>query len=220
LTASIVHEFNNPLCGVRTVLERMTRNPDLMDADRELLRLALANCDRMSRLLRDLQQFNRPFSDERRDFDLHRAIDSVLLLLNKHLQRHKAVLIQDYGSAPLLLHGAEDQIKQVLLHLIKTRAEALPETGGEIRIQTMREDGQVRIIFSEATNGVDPAPPSAQRSVPMFTCRTLRQESSLALAVSYSIVKAHGGEILVAFPPETGVAHTLILPAETNGIAR
>ena len=63
LAASIAHEFNNPLCGVRSVVERVARKSELAAADQSLIELALENCDRMKRLIRDLQQFNRPFFD-------------------------------------------------------------------------------------------------------------------------------------------------------------
>ena|GEM_PF-1498821 len=212
LAASMAHEFNNPLCGVRSVVERMARKSEPVATDRELLRLALENCDRMSRLIRDLQQFNSPLSDERQAFDLHRAIESVLLLLNKHLRGRKALICREFGSEPLMVHGSESQIKQVMLNLIKNSGEALAETGGEIRIRTDREGERVRIVLSDTGGGI------SQEHLPhlfepFFTTKTAVRETGLGLSVAYGIVKAHGGEILVESSPGRGTTFTVLLAA-------
>ena len=212
LAASIAHEFNNPLCGVRSVLERIARKSELVSTDQGLMELALENCDRMSRLIRDLQQFNRPFSDERKDFDLHRAIDSVLMLVNKHLKVRRAVVCRDFDNEPLTLNGSENQIKQVLLNLIKNSGEALPETGGEIRIQTCREGEHIRIVLSDSGDGISEEH-LPHLFAPFFTTKTAVKETGLGLSVSYGIVKAHGGDILVESPPGQGTTFTVILPA-------
>jgi signal transduction histidine kinase len=60
LAASIAHEFNNHLCGVRSVVERMARKSELAVAEQGLLELALEQCDRMKRLIRNLKQFDLP----------------------------------------------------------------------------------------------------------------------------------------------------------------
>lgn len=212
LAASIAHEFNNPLCGVRSVLERIARKSELVAADQGLMELALENCDRMSRLIRDLQQFNRPFSDERKDFDLHRAIDSVLVLVNKHLKVRRAIVCRDFGNEPLTLNGSENQIKQVLLNLIKNSGEALPETGGEIRIRTGREGEHIRIVLSDSGDGISEEH-LPHLFEPFFTTKTAVKETGLGLSVSYGIIKAHGGDILVESPPGQGTTFTVILPA-------
>jgi len=212
LAASIAHEFNNPLCGVRSVVERMARKSEQVTLGQDLLQLALENCDRMSRLIRDLQQFNKPFCDDWKPFDLHRAIDSVLLLLNKHLKVRKAVVRREFSLEPLLLDGSENQIKQTLLNLIKNSGEALPETGGEIRIRTCREGGRIRIGLSDTGGGISEEH-LPHLFEPFFTTKAAVKETGLGLSVSYGIVKAHGGEILVESPPGQGTTFTVILPA-------
>jgi len=212
LAASIAHEFNNPLCGVRSVLERIARKSELVAADQGLVELALENCDRMSRLIRNLQQFHRPFSDERKDFDLHRAIDSVLLLVNKHLKVRRAVVYRDFGNEPLTLNGSENQIKQVLLNLIKNSGETLPETGGEIRIRTGREGERIRIVLSNSGGRISEEH-LPHLFAPFFTTKTAVKVTGLGLSVSYGIIKAHGGDILVESLPGQGTTFTVILPA-------
>lgn len=211
LAASITHEFNNPLCGVRSVVERMARRSGLDTADQSLLTLALEECDRMTRLIKGLQQFNQPFTDSRETFDLHPAIDSVLLLLNKHLKSRKALLHQAYASGPMRIVGAENQIKQVLLNLLRNCSEALPVTGGTIGITTCRDHGNVRIVLSDNGVGIS-AEHLPHLFEPFFTTKPAVKEVGLGLSVSYGIIKGHGGDILVESIPGRGTTFTVVLP--------
>jgi C4-dicarboxylate-specific signal transduction histidine kinase len=217
LAASIAHEFNNPLCGVRSVVERMARKSGRTAADLSLLELALENCDRMKRLIRDLQQFDKPFSDDRQDFDLHRALDSLLLLLNKHLKVRKVAVRREYGNDALMVNGSESQIKQALFNVIKNRGEALTETGGEMRIGTSKEGGLVRIIVADSDANI-----SKEDLLHLFepfspTGNAVVDGTGIGLSVASSIIKAHGGEILVETPPGQETIFTVILPVGAQG---
>ncbi|MCL2459454.1 MAG: PAS domain-containing protein [Desulfobulbus sp.] len=210
LAASIAHEFNNPLCGIRAVVERTARKTT-GTTDRDLLRMALDNCDHMSGLIRNLQQFNLPFSDERVSFDLHHTIDLVLILLDKYLKIRKTSVVNEYGDAPLVLCGCESQIKQMVLNLIKSRGEAMPEEGGEIRIRTAQEGDKVRIVLSDTGNAI------SQEQLPHLfepfcSIANPSGENGFGLSVSHDIVKAHDGDILVESPPGQGAVFTVILP--------
>ena len=217
LAASIAHEFNNPLCGVRSVVARMARRSGLDTADQSLLTLALEECDRMTRLIKGLQQFNRPFTDSREAFDLHRAMDSVLLLLNKYLKSRKALVHQAYASGPMRIVGAENQIKQVLLNLLRNCSEALPETGGTIRVATCRDHGNVRVVVSDNGVGIS-AEHLPHLFEPFFTTKSAVKEVGLGLSVSYGIIKGHGGDILVASTPGKGTTFTVVLPVGEHAV--
>jgi len=212
LAASIAHEFNNPLCGVRSVVERMARKSELAVAEKSLLELALAQCDRMKRLVRNLQQFNPPFPDARKDFELHPVIDSVLLLLKRHLKIRKAAVCKEYAAGVLRLTGVENQIKQVLLTLIKNSGEAMAEAGGEIRVLTRRDQHMVHIVVSDTGVGINPEH-LPHIFEPFFTPPTAVEETGLGLAVADEIVKGHQGEIRVESIPARGTTFTVILPA-------
>ncbi len=216
LAASIAHEFNNPLCGVRSVVERMARKSGLADAEQGLLGLALEQCDRMKRLIQNLQQFNLPFSDVRKEFDLHYAIDSVLLLLNKHLQIRRATVRKEYAEGVLMLTGVENQIKQVLLNLIKNSGEALTEAGGVIRVLTRRGQQTVQVVISDTGVGISEEH-LPHLFEPFFTTKTAVKETGLGLAVSYGIIKGHQGEVRVESTPGQGTTFTVILPDREHG---
>jgi signal transduction histidine kinase len=215
LAASIAHEFNNPLCGVRSVVERIARKTELASADRSLLELALENCDRMKRLIQDLQQFNKPFADVRQHFDLHRALDSLLLLLNKHLKLRKVLVHREYGNEPLMLNAAESQIKQALLNLIKNSGDAVPPAGGTLRIRTGKEGDLVRIVLSDHARIISEED-LRHLFEPFFATESAAEATGIGMSVAHGIIMAHGGEILVESSPGQGTTFTVILPVESQ----
>ncbi len=147
LIPALAHEFNNPLCGVDNVLERMRRRPDLSDAERQLLQLAREQCGRMQQLLKAVQEFAfSPFPHET-TFDLHQALAAVQLLGQKQLQRHGIALRSIHQPTPLMVHGTGSQIKLMLLHLLQSCCRFLPLSGCMITMDTSSDETWARIVL-------------------------------------------------------------------------
>ncbi|NOQ47301.1 MAG: PAS domain-containing protein [Desulfobulbaceae bacterium] len=217
LSASIAHEFNNPLCGVINVLGRISRKGTLPEGDRTMLGLALNECERMKRLILDLQNFNRPTSGKTTYFDLHRTIDDILLMAKKELAVHNVLVSKEYAGITVVQCGIEDQIRQVILNLVKNSIDAM-EGGGTISISTSVQEDAITIAIQDTGRGITP---EAMEHIfePFFTTKEAVKGSGLGLSVSYGIIKSHGGDISVSSQPGKGTTFTVSLPAykKNNG---
>lgn len=211
LSASIAHEFNNPLCGVLSVLERLHRDPRLKKVDREMVSIALREGDRMKRLITDLQNFNRPTSGRTSIFDLHSVLESMVVFIQKEMSIHGIVLLREYSDESIVIEAVEDQIKQVILNLLKNAVEAIGDAGGEIRLQTVLHDTEVEIKITDNGSGLK-AEDLPRVFEPFFTTKLSGKGTGLGLSVSYGIVKAHGGTIEVQVRAEKGSVFTVKLP--------
>jgi CheY-like chemotaxis protein len=80
-SASIAHEFNNPLQSVMTLLKGLKQRGVFEKDDKELLDLAINESVRMKNLIRSLQDFNRPSSDRKTLMDVHQCLNAILMLL-------------------------------------------------------------------------------------------------------------------------------------------
>ena len=147
LVPSLTHELSNPLCGVRTVLERMARKPAQDDAEHHLLRLALQQCDQMRLLLRELQQFVTPASTDQAPFALDQTVESVLLLVRKQLLSSGYSMEFTQPAQPLLLHGEEGRIRLLLVHLLLRCCHAPVGEGGRLQIQAGVEGRKAQLIL-------------------------------------------------------------------------
>ena len=103
-----------------------------------------------------------------------------------------------------------DQIKQVLINLIKNAVEAMPQ-GGTITIRTR---GNAKGIFVEVQDTGKGITPEHLNEIfnPFFT--TKEKGTGLGLAVSLKILNDHNGELLVSSQVGEGSVFTVRLPRQ------
>lgn len=210
LSASIAHEINNPLFGIRNVLVRLKEKGKLNSDNLEFTQLALQECDRIKRLIKDLQDFNRPTSGIMTQIDLHNTIDSMLMLTKKEMANKQIAVHKKYaGNLPNLLAIA-DQIKQVLLNLLGNAMEAC-SSGGQITISTNKSANHIIIKIADTGSGIKPDD-LPHIFEPFFTTKSAVKGTGLGLSVSYGIIKRHNGKISVKNNPDQGATFTITLP--------
>ena len=211
LSASIAHEFNNPLQGIMSILKGLKKRAILEDEDRELLDAAVIESERMKSLICNLQDFNRPSTGRKVVMDVQKSIDSVLLLQKSDFKTKRISLVLNFaGQLPQIL-GIPDQIKQVLLNLLTNAADALQHRGGVITVSTWQEDQKIFVSIKD--NGVGIKPEEMDRIFqPFFTTKPSVKGTGLGLSICHGIVKSHHGEIRVESLPGEGTTLTVLLP--------
>ena len=217
LSASIAHEFNNPLQGIMTVLKGLSRRAVLEEEDRRLLEMAISESERMRDLIRSLQDFNRPSSGLRSRMDLHACLDSLLLFQKSDLKSKRIVVRRDYASGLPPVLAVADQIKQVLLNLLTNAADACHQPGCTITVTTRLEGERVAISISDSGVGIRPEEMGSIFQ-PFYTTKAAVKGTGLGLPVSWGIVRNHGGEIRVESTPGAGSTFTVLLPVAGDAL--
>lgn len=218
LSASIAHEFNNPICGIRNVLtrinDRIVNDISLDETHKELAALAIKECDRVAVLIRKLQDFHKPSSGIVEPIIIHDAIDEMILMTKKKFKERKVELEKFYTDGMPKVEAVSDQIKQVILNMLQNAEDAIPEGGGKITITTERSGLFIRISIHDTGSGI---PPQYMDNIfePFFTTKPAVKGTGLGLSISYSIIKKHGGNIEVKSKPGEGTTFTIILPIKT-----
>jgi signal transduction histidine kinase len=212
LSASIAHEFNNPLQGIVSVLYGLKNTTVLEEEDKALLEEAIEEGGRIRDLIRNLQEFNRPSSGKKSLLDVHKTLDSVLLL-NKSDFRGKRISVElDYAERLPQIEAVPDQIKQVFLNLLTNAADACMQSGGVITVSTRLEgEKKVAVEIKDTGFGIKPAEMELIFQ-PFYTTKSEIKGTGLGLSISYGIIKKHGGEINVVSQPGEGSTFTVILP--------
>lgn len=214
MAASIAHEFGNPLLGIRFALRDVQHREGLDPEDKKLLHLAEVECDRMRKLIRDLQQFNRPINRKKTTFDLHRLLDDICVLNHNLLIKQAVTISREFADQPVFVTAVEDQIRQVCINLLLNATDAMAANGGTLRLHTEVKPGA--IVFSFGDNGPGIGKEDLEQIFePFFTTKSSAEGTGLGLPVSYGIVKAHGGSIMVRSKPGDTV-FTVVLPTEVG----
>lgn len=212
LTASITHEFNNPVCGIKNVLQRVLRKADMEEMESSLMQLALDECNRIEQMVRDLQNFSVPPTTEKVEFDLHTVLDSVALFLKKYLKQNKVSLNFTY-TGELQVVGAKDQLKQVCLSLVIRSINSMPETGGSIILTTTRHADHIQLVIADDGQGLNAEEVMGLLDPLDSSCQG-KKSGIAGLAMSQSIVRNHGGDVHVHATPGKGTVVKVLLPVE------
>ncbi|MEJ2691330.1 MAG: response regulator, partial [Deltaproteobacteria bacterium] len=156
LSASIAHEFNNPLFGIQSVLEGLEKNNALNAQERELIALALSECQRVKKLILNLRDFNRPTSKKKQEVDVHALLNDIIMLINKEYKKSRISLDRRYAENLPPISVVPDQIKQVFLNLLTNAKDVMEATGGRVTVATEYFDGKIGIRFSDSGPGINP----------------------------------------------------------------
>lgn len=210
LSASIAHEFNNPLQSVMTVLKGLGQYATLEEKEHKLVDLALQECHRMKDLIANLRDFHRPTSGKLEPVDLHSILDALLLISTKELLTHRISIVKNYTDYLPSIMGVSDQLKQVFLNLLNNASHAC-EKGGTITITTAAKDGKVTVHIEDTGCGISDKD-LGRIFEPFFTTKPALKGTGLGLSVSYGIIKKHGGCIKVESEPGKGSTFSVVLP--------
>ncbi|MFA6499516.1 MAG: ATP-binding protein [Desulfurivibrionaceae bacterium] len=213
LAASIAHEFNNPICGIRNVLDGLQRRAKLEGEDLQMVELAIRECGRIARLTKDLQSFNRPTSGIETLVDVHAALEDILLLCRKDMKTKSIALRKEFAPSLPRIQAVEDQLKQVFLNLLTNATEAIAGKTGIITVRTEEMGGSIAVQFQDNGQGITPED-KERLFEPFFSTKSAAKGTGLGLTVSYGIVARHGGTIEVESTPGIGSTFTVLLPVE------
>jgi len=218
LSASIAHEFNNPLAGITNIIHGVKKRAVYDQEDAELIDMAIRECARLKDLITSLNDFNRPSSGTFAQMDVHSAIRGLLVLCTHLFNTKKLSVTTHFQPGLPHVHAVADQIKQVLLNLLNNAVEAC-SFYGTIIIKTGTKDGHVFIDITDDGKGMDAE--TAQRIFdPFFTTRAEVKGIGLGLSVSYGILRRHQGKIIVESEPHKGSTFRILLPLRRTGEAQ
>ncbi|HEY8368050.1 MAG TPA: PAS domain S-box protein [Thermodesulfobacteriota bacterium] len=214
LSAGVAHEINNPIGIIMSRIELMIEDADRTGLPAEVrddLAVLRRNAERVARIARSLLSYARKTPGQKAPLDLNTVVDEMLLLVGKQAITEKITIEKQLGANLPLVVGDVNQLAQVLLNLVNNAREAMTG-GGTIRLTTSADPdrpGWVRLSVADTGPGI-PADLQGRIFDPFFT--TKPTGSGLGLAVSFGIVKDHGGVMTVESREGEGATFTIALP--------
>ncbi len=193
--------------------EKPEDDASLWDEGIELIHESLEGVERATSIVRDIKTFSHGAGHEREIADVTRLLDATLRIASPQL-RHRVRVEREDGDLPVI-ECAPREIQQVFLNLLLNAVDACPlDESGElprIAIETSADGRHVRVCFSDEGEGIEES--SIERIFdPFFTTKPAGEGTGLGLALSYEIVRRHGGDISVQSEVGVGTSFTVVLP--------
>jgi signal transduction histidine kinase len=165
--------------------------------------------DRIRQIVLDLHDFARLEEAPSNTVDVNHGVELTVRLVRGKAEKKGVTLEVACGPLPAVTcHGAK--INQLILNLLVNAIDAC-EPGGHVEIATRAAEDAILIEVADTGCGITPAIRSKIFD-PFFTTKPLGQGMGLGLAISHSIVEAHGGAIDVESSPGQGTRFQMRLP--------
>jgi PAS domain S-box-containing protein len=228
LLAGVAHELNNPLAivmGRASLLEDKTAGTPLA-ADAARIRDAAERC---GRIVRTFLNMARSKPAQRAPVAVNELVTAAVDMMQYSLRSHGISVLLALADELPTVNADADQIGQVVLNLIVNAQQALAahdgprrisiRSGVEARAESASVNGtrrgaarEPRVWLRVADSGPGVAPELRTRIFePFFTTKPEGLGTGLGLAVSRSLLRDHGGEMMLEDSAE-GACFRVSLP--------
>ena len=232
LASGIAHDLNNVLSPILMATDLLAMKATDDDSAR-WLSIVRENTKRGAELIGQVLSFARGADGERAFIQLKHIVNDLVKVLQETFT--KSITVK-FDIEPELSPISADptQIHQVLMNLCVNARDAMP-MGGTLTItakNTLLDENYARMnLEAEAGNYIvvtvtdtgTGMPPEVVKRIfdPFFTTKEIGKGTGLGLATALSIVKSHGGFIVVDSEIGRGTQFSIYLPAsaiaEANG---
>ena len=214
LASGVAHDFNNTLAGIlgRAQLLQRSNDPEKI---RRGLDIIIKTAEDGAKTVKRIQDFARQRRDH--DFELI-SIDQILTDAGEITRpRWKNCAEASNVHITLDLHnrsgakvmGDDSELREVLVNMVFNAIDAMPE-GGTITLSSKIVGESV--VITVADNGIGMYPEVRSRVFDPFFTTKGKAGLGLGLAVSFGIVRRHGGNIDVESQHGHGTKFSITLP--------
>jgi len=225
LASGIAHELGTPLNVIEARAAMIGNGETTPEESVTYAQVVVRAAERMTRIIRQLLAFARPREVQKSRCDLAIVAQRTVELLQPLAQKRSVALRVD-GLAPAYAQADAGQIEQAITNLVMNATQAMDHPGNvALAIDRARakppadhggaEADYVRIRVQDEGSGI--APENLPRVFePFFTTKDVGEGTGLGLAVTYGIIREHGGWIAVTSELGRGSAFTIHLPAASQ----
>jgi two-component system sensor kinase FixL len=217
LTASIAHEINQPLAAVVTNGNACLRwlagqVPNLEEARQALGRI-IKDGNRASQVIGRIRALVKKTAPRKDWFNINEVILEVIALARSEVRRNHVSLRSQLSEHLPLVVGDRIQLQQVILNLITNGIEAMrgvSEGSRDLLISSGRfESNGVLVLVRDSGIGLD----SVNLDHLFDSFYTTKPDGmGMGLAISRSIIEAHGGRLWATPNAPQGAVFQFTLP--------
>ncbi|MDH4580460.1 PAS domain-containing protein [Pseudomonas sp. BN415] len=202
LAAGVAHEIGNPITGIACLAQNLREEREGDGEIKELSSQILEQTKRVTRIVQSLMSFAHAGGRQQASEPVCLAEvtqDAIgLLSLNK---RSIEVNFFNLCDPQHIVEGDPQRLAQVLINLLSNARDASP-VGSAIRVRSEASEHTVDLVVEDEGSGI-PKAIIDRLFEPFFTTKDPGKGTGLGLALVYSIVEEHYGQITIESPADS-----------------
>jgi signal transduction histidine kinase len=224
LAASLAHEINQPLAAIRSNAEAIESMLESEGPDLEEIRAAVADIvsddARAGETIRRVRALFRREELARSELDLVELLEEISRIIRSDAVIRKVSFTLDVRRPLPTVLADRIQIQQAVLNLLLNAFDAVSETEEGPRQVTLsgvaESSGCVKVTVRDSGKGIE------DDTLPRIFDAFFTTKSGgmgMGLAISRSIIEAHGGRLFVSSNTGSGTAFEITLPVQSQAFA-
>jgi PAS domain S-box-containing protein len=217
MAASLAHEIKQPIAAAVTsangCIEWLAHEPPNLDRARAAAVRIDKYGNRAAEIIDRIRSLYKKAPPQRELLDVNGIIQEMLTLLKGEAERYSVAMRTEVAAELPKIIADRVQLQQVFMNLMLNAIEAMEDEGGELKVKSELQDGQLQFSVSDTGVGL-PMEKMDQIFSPFFT--TKPQGSGMGLAISRSIVESHGGRLWATSNGRQGATFQFTLPVQVT----
>lgn len=208
LAAGLAHEIRNPLTAVLGFVQ-LLKNKDFCAKEKEYLDIIHEEMHRVNNLVGEFLLLAKPAAPLCKTHSAPAIVCEAVNLMQSEATLKEIGLVTE-SEEKGFIHVDKEQIKQVIINLIKNALEVTPQ-GKRVTLK-VNQNAENNLCLIHVRDEGPGIPDTTIKKIfdPFFT--TKADGTGLGLTVSFRIVENHGGRLIVQSTPGHGSIFTIELP--------
>jgi PAS domain S-box-containing protein len=218
LSASIAQEINQPLAAIvnyaNASLHWLDGQSPNLDEARQALSHIVKEGHRVGEVIGRIRALAKKSPTQTERLDVNEIILGVIALMRSELHRNHVLLCTELLANDLPVVVADRiQLQQVILNLIMNAIEAMVEGRPRQLVVASGKDPSGHVLVAVRDSGVGLDPEGVHHLFEAFYT-TKPKGMGMGLAISRSIIEAHGGRLWASANVPRGAVFQFTLPVE------
>jgi signal transduction histidine kinase/ABC-type cobalamin/Fe3+-siderophores transport system ATPase subunit len=209
LAAGVAHEINNPLevlyNDISYLKYKFKEDLQLMETIDQIQEQS----QHIQEIVSNLVHFSGQSQAHPEVFCIKELLESLLKLVAVQAREQSIHIIIEPVQKSIQLSAYKNEIKQVILNIVKNAFEAMPD-GGELKVKWFISQDQLSLHFLDTGHGLEK--PDAVFQPFYSTKKGNGKNMGLGMSIIYGIIQKHRGDIQLNNRPEGGCDAIITLP--------
>jgi two-component system, sporulation sensor kinase B len=209
LAASVAHEVRNPMTTVKGFLQLMSSDNQVHSNHKNYIDISLKELNHAQSIINDYLSLAKPNTEVFSTINLSNEVRNAISLITSYSNINN-IRIESYIQDSLYMNGNRDELKQILINIIKNGIEAIEDNGLLTVRVYLNKHGEINIEVIDTGIGMTKEQVN-KVGTPFYS--TKDKGTGVGLTISYQLVHSMKGKVNLESEPGKGTKFTISFPA-------